>query len=72
MLLILKGELIKKGREPVEAIMEAIQCSEKTARDKLDGKDTFSVPEALAVKKTFFGDDSFDIEWLFHSSRSTA
>jgi hypothetical protein len=67
MLRNLKGELIKKGQEPLTAIMSAIKCSEKTARNKLNGDTSFTVPEAVKVINSYFSDDGFKTDWLFEN-----
>jgi hypothetical protein len=65
MLRNLKGEIIKKGGNPVVAIMDALGCSEKTARNKLNGNSSFTVPEAIKVVNLYFKSDRFEYAWLF-------
>ena len=72
MLNTLKGELIKKGLNPIKAIMEALECSEKTARNKLNGLTDFTVPEAVIIENKYFGEDNFRIEYLFSRSNKSA
>jgi hypothetical protein len=67
-LLNLKGELIKKGKDPVAAIISAIGCSEKTARNKLNGIHSFTIPEAIKISSFCFKDDKFEYAWLFENS----
>ncbi len=65
MLLNLKAELIKKGARPILAITNTINCTEKTAYNKLNGGTAFTVPEALAIMDKFFRDDDFSVAYLF-------
>lgn len=73
MLYILKGELIKTGnKNPVKAIMGTIQCSEKTARNKLSGVTSFTVPEAVQIQETFFSESDHKLSWLFQNDKTLA
>jgi hypothetical protein len=72
MLRNLKGELIKKGHEPIAAIISAIKCSEKTARNKLNGNTSFTVPEAIHIINSYFADDGFKTDWLFENFKENA
>ena len=47
-------------------VAEAIGVTEKTLRNKLNGMSDFTVPEARAIKDTFFPD--LDLEYLFANS----
>jgi len=65
MLNILRGELVKKGKAPAKAIIEALGCAEKTARNKLNGETDFTVPEAIKIIDMYFKDDNIRIDQLF-------
>jgi len=72
MLYNLKGELIKKRLEPNLAIMNALKCSEKTARNKLKGITPFTVPEAIIIEHEYFQDEEFNMRWLFENQKNSA
>ena len=61
----LKSEYTRKGIEPDKGIMNALDCSEKTAKKKLNGQKEITLLEALAIMQTDFKDDTFSIEYLF-------
>lgn len=61
----LKAELIRKNKNPNLAIMQAIGCSERTARNKLSGDSPFTVPEAVKVIETHFSGKRPTIDYLF-------
>ena len=63
MLYALKGKLIEKKQDPIRAIMSVLGCSEKTARNKLNGTTSFTVPEAIKLRTAFFPGE--DIETMF-------
>jgi hypothetical protein len=65
---ILKGELIKRGENPTMAIIAAIGCSEKTARDKIRGKTEFTVREAAAIIDRYFPDEPPGIMEMFRNT----
>ena len=69
----LKGELIKQGKDPTKAIMAALDCSEKTARNKLNGVTDFTVSEAVGIRDAHFArkkktDILIDIADLFKNT----
>lgn len=68
----LKGELIKKGLDPVKAIMEAIGCAERTARNKLNGTSDFTVPEAVKIGNKYFENENFPVEYLYSRANLSA
>lgn len=72
MLLNLKAEFVRKGLDPISSISSAINCSDKTARNKIDGKTDFTVPEAIAIVNKFFQSDNFEIAYLFTDTSKTA
>lgn len=47
-------------------VAEAIGVTEKTLRNKLNGTSDFTVPEARAIKDTYF--PALDLEYLFANS----
>lgn len=61
----LRAEYIRKGITPYRGVMQALGCSEKTARNKLNGIYPVTVPEALKIIKKDFSDNDFQIEYLF-------
>ena len=65
MLYNLKIEMLKKGIE-INDIAKAIGQHRNTAADKISGKRSFSIPEAKAIKETFFPDQT--IEYLFSTT----
>ena len=65
MLLNLKAEYVRKNIEPYVGVMKSLGCSEKTARNKLNGITPVTVPEAVKIKEKDFAKDNFTIEYLF-------
>lgn len=61
----LKAELTRKGLNPVAEIVTTINCTEKTARNKLQGITPFTVPEAIQVREKYFKSENFKFEYLF-------
>ena len=62
----LRAELVRKGyKNPAEAVVAALGCTDKTARNKLDGITPVTVPEAIAIVERYFVKDNFTIEYLF-------
>lgn len=68
----LRAELVRKGFTPSEAIADALDCTPKTARNKLDGISPVTVPEAVKIIEKYFADDDFTIEYLFAEVKVTA
>ena len=56
------GEVAKRGIKKT-AIAQAANMCTKTLRDKIIGKSEFTLPEAIAIRDTFFPDK--DLEHLF-------
>ena len=71
MLLNLKAEFVRKGLDPVTSVSSTLNCTDKTARNKLDGKTDFSVPEAISIVNRFFEKDRFEIAYLFSNVQQT-
>jgi len=67
MLCILKGELIKKGLDPVKALTQALHCSEKTARNKINEATALTLPEADKIVNSYFKKDKIPMKELFKS-----
>lgn len=65
MLLNLKAEFTRKNMDSVKALIDALGCSEKTARNKLNCETEISVPEAIKIRNKYFKNDNFDFEYLF-------
>lgn len=61
----LKSEYTRKGIEPYKGIMNALDCSEKTAKKKLNGQKEITLLEALTIMRTDFNNDGLSIEYLF-------
>ena len=63
----LKAEYTRKGIIPKVGVMTALRCSEKTARNKLDGKTPITIPEAMKIMNNDFKNEKFTLEYLFAS-----
>jgi hypothetical protein len=62
----LTAELVRKGyKTPALAISKALGCTDKTARNKIDGKSQVTVSEAVKIVQAYFAEDGFTIEYLF-------
>ena len=61
----LRAELVRKGLTPTDAVAHAINCSIRTAKNKLDEKSDITVPEAVTIMEKYFVNDNFSIEYLF-------
>lgn len=59
----LKAEMQRNGLT-VRDIMRTIGCSEKTARNKINGETDFTYPEAEEVRNRLF--PGMRMEYLFH------
>lgn len=70
MLSNLKAEITRKGLEPVKAITSVLECTDKTARNKLNGVTYVTVPEAVKIVERIFYKDNFSIEYLFSDSQA--
>lgn len=69
----LRAELVRKGfNTPSEAVAAALNCTPKTARNKLDGISPVTVPEAVKIIEKYFANDNFTIEYLFAEVKVTA
>lgn len=68
----LKAEYTRKGIIPRVGVMTALKCSEKTARNKLDGKTPITIPEAIKIRDNDFKDEKFSIDYLFASDNQSA
>lgn len=65
----LRAELVRKGfSHPSEAIANALNCTQRTARNKLSGLSPVTVPEAVKIIERYFADDNFTIEYLFEAN----
>lgn len=64
----LKAEYTRKGIEPYKGVMSALGCSEKTARNKLNGITAVTVPEACKIVEYTFKGEGLSIEYLFEDS----
>ena len=68
------AELIKNGvlpKDAVKAVAEALNVSERTARNKINGASAWTLPEAMRINEVFFGGDK-SIEYLFAGKREAA
>ena len=61
----LKAEMQRNGLT-VRDIMLTIGCSEKTARNKINGETDFTYPEAEKVRNDLF--PGLRMEYLFHAA----
>lgn len=71
MLSNLKAELVRKGLDPIKCISDCLHCTNRTARDKLNGKSVFTIPEARKIILDFF-DSEFTVEYLFFPTAKNA
>ena len=62
MLMSLKAEMARNNIT-TEMVMRSIGKSDKTTRDKINGKSGFLLSEAVKVRNDFF--PGMDIEYLF-------
>lgn len=60
---------MKRNRVSILDIQVALGCTEKTARNKVNGKSVFTFPEALKIKKMYF--PKIGLEQLFGESNET-
>lgn len=65
MLSNLKAELVRKNLVPEAAVKNAIGCTDKTARAKLNGDSDFTLTEAITIVNSYFADCNFSYEELF-------
>lgn len=66
MLCNLKAELVRAGYDsPVKALVQVLNCTDKTARNKLSGKSPLTVPEAITIINECFGEQNFSVDYLF-------
>lgn len=71
MLYNLKAEFTRKNIKPYIGVMKILECSERTARNKINEVTPITVPEAVKILKTTFKDDGFTVEYLFASDAET-
>lgn len=64
----LMAEYARKNLKPHMAIMDVLGCSEKTARNKINGITPITVPEAVKIKETTFSNEGYTIDYLFKVS----
>lgn len=73
MLTNLYAELARKGiKSPVKAVEIVLGCTNKTARNKMEGHTAFTVPEAMQVMDAYFDGCGFDFKYLFVLSDKSA
>lgn len=65
MLRNLKAEMARSGLR-TDDLVKAINKSEKAVRMKITGESSFTFPEALTIRSTFFPD--LTLEYLFADS----
>ncbi len=68
----LKAEYMRKNIQPYKGIMGALGCSEKTARNKLNGATDVTITEAFKIINKNFKDDGLSLEYLFASDNQSA
>ena len=61
----LKAEYTRKGIVPKSGVMHALNCTERTAKNKLDGKTPITIPEAIKIRDNDFKNENFSIDYLF-------
>lgn len=64
----LKAEMQRNGLT-IKDIMQTIGCSEKTARNKINGDTDFTFPEAERVRDALF--PGLRMEYLFRPTKKT-
>jgi hypothetical protein len=72
MLSNLKAELVRKNLVPEAAVKNAIGCTDKTARAKLNGDSDFTLTEAITIVNSYFADCNFSYEELFANIDTTS
>lgn len=65
----LKAELVRKNIDPKSGIAKAINCTQRTANNKLNGITPFTVPEAEIIMEKYFKDSDFSIRYLFSDNQ---
>lgn len=58
----LKAEMAREGIKQVQ-IAELLDVREATISDKINGKSTFDIDEAIKIKRTYF--PNLSLEYLF-------
>ncbi len=71
MLTNLQAEFVRKNIKPHIGIMKALNCTDRTARNKINGVTPITVPEAVKIKEKWFKNDNFSVEWLFKNVKGT-
>lgn len=66
----LKAEYTRKGIVPKIGVMHTLKCTERTAKNKLDGKTPITIPEAIKIRDNDFKNENFTIDYLFASDTS--
>lgn len=64
----LKAEM-SRYNVSVTDLSNLLNCTEKTVRNKINGKSSFSIEEAFKIKKSFF--PVMSLEYLFFSGSNT-
>ena len=68
----LKAEYVRQGIEPYRGVMEDLKCSDKTARNKLNGCTAVTVSEAFIIIEKRFKGLGLSIEYLFQDDNRPA
>lgn len=66
------AEMIKFGCKPdqtAKKIANVLGCTEKTARNKINGLSAFTVPEAMRINEIVFK-NKFEIGYLFSTTQN--
>lgn len=58
----LKAEMVRMGITVVD-LQKTIGCTEKTVRNKINQETSFSFPEAVLIRNTYF--PGYRLEYLF-------
>ncbi len=59
----LKAEFIKIGIKPHIGVSNTLKCSERAARNRLNGSTAFTIFEAVKIKEEYFS--NITIDYLF-------
>ena len=65
----LKAELVRKNIDPTNGIAKAINCTKRTAKNKINGITPFTIPEAEIIMEKYFKDSGFTIRYLFFGNQ---
>ena len=65
----LNAEFVRIGISPHVGVAVSLNCSERTARNRLNGKTQFSIFEAVKIKEKYFPE--LTVDYLFESDKAS-